>query len=115
MSSGFKKFARGLGKAAIAVTLLFLVFSGYGYFAERSASQKAEAMCASVEVGQRAVDLRERAIRDGASESQTRWIKLDGMETLFITYIGLPPFSRHMCLVQSQNGSVVSVRLSRLD
>ena len=115
MASVLKKIALGLGKSAAGIVLLFIVFAGYGYFAERSARMKASEMCASINPGQNPVNLRERAIADGASEDQTRWITVEGLDTLFIAYVGLPPFSRHVCLVQAKDGIVVSARRARLD
>ena len=72
-------------------------------------------MCASIALGQNPAPLRDRAIADGASDTWTRWGKADGVDTLFITYVGLPPFSRHMCLVRAKGGKVISARLAYLD
>ena len=110
-----KKLALGLGKVVVAIFLIFVIFAGYGFYAEHSAKKKASAMCSSIKPGQDPAPLLDRAIADGASDFQTRWGKIDGVDTLFITYVGLPPFSRHMCLVQAKNGSVISVRQSYLD
>lgn len=115
MASVLKRMALGLGKAVAVIVFLFIMFAGYGYFAERSARMRASAICASIVPGQDPARLRERAIADGASEAQTRWITVDGLDTLFITYIGVPPFSRHMCLVQAKDGIVVSAKGARLD
>ena len=113
--SFLKQLAIGLGKTALAIVLLFSLFAGYGFFAERSAKQKSAAFCASIKPGQNPAPLLELAIADGASDMQTRWGKTDGLDTLFVTYVGLPPFSRHMCLVQAKDGRVVSVKQSYLD
>ena len=110
-----KQLALGLGKAALAIVLVFALFAGYGFYAEHSAKTKAAAMCASIKPGQDPAPLLNRAIADGASDFQTRWGKMSGLDTLFITYVGLPPFSRHMCLVQAKNGRVLSAKQSYLD
>ena len=110
-----KRFALGLGKVVAAFVLLFAIFAGYGFFAEQSAKKKSAAMCTSIKPGQDPAPLLELALADGASDVQTRWGKTDGLDTLFITYVGLPPFSRHMCLVQAKDGRVVSVRQAYLD
>jgi hypothetical protein len=110
-----KKLALGLGKVILAICLVFGIFAAYGYFAERSASKKATAMCRSITPGSGSSALRDLAISDGASDFQTRWSKVEGVDTLFITYVGLPPFSRHMCLVTAKNGRVISAKQSYLD
>lgn len=115
MLSLLKRFILGLGKVFAIIFLLFTIFAGYGFFAEHSAKKKSAAMCASIKPGQDPATLLDLAIADGASEFQTRWVKADGLDTLFITYIGLPPFSRHICLVQAKDDHIVSVRQVYLD
>ena len=115
MLNFLKRLAIGLGKALLAIALVFAILLGYGYFAENSAKQKSSAMCASIVPGQNPAPLRDRAIADGASDTWTRWGKPNGVDTLFITYVGLPPFSRHMCIVQAKDGKVVSAKLAYLD
>ena len=115
MLSFLKKLALVLGKALLALGLVFAIFAAYGFYAERAAVKKATEMCASISPGSNPSALRTLAIADGASDFQTRWGKLNGLDTLFITYVGLPPFSRHICLVTSKDGRVISARLSYLD
>ena len=110
-----KKLAIGIGKVFLAIFLIFAIFTGYGFYAEHTAKKKASAMCSSIKPGQNPAPLLARAIADGASDFQTRWRNVDGVDTLYITYVGLPPFSRHMCLVQAKSGRVISVRQSYLD
>ncbi|QDA56525.1 hypothetical protein [Thermomonas aquatica] len=110
-----KRLAIEFSKAILAIVVLFAIFAGYGFFAERSAKKKAAAICASITPGQNPAPLRDQALADGASDFQTRWGKADGMDTLFITYVGLPPFSRHMCFVRAKDGKVVSAKLAYLD
>ena len=110
-----KRLTIGFGKVVLAIVLVFAVFLGYGFFAENSAKKKSTAMCASIAPGQNPSPLRDQALADGASDTWTRWGKVDGVDTLFITYVGLPPFSRHMCLVQAKDGKVVSAKLIYLD
>lgn len=110
-----KKLALGLGKVLLAIFLIFAIFAGYGFYAEHSAKKKASAMCSSIKPGQNPAPLLDRAIADGASDYQTRWSKINGVDTLFITYVCLPPFSRHICLVQAKSGYVISARQSYLD
>lgn len=109
------KFLSGLGRLASALVLVFAAFAVYGYLAEGSARKRALAMCTSITIGESSETLRDRAIADWASEAHSRWVKLDGLDTLFITYVGLPPYSRHICLVQARDGRVISVRQRHLD
>jgi len=110
-----KKLVLGFGKLLLALMLIFAIYAVYGMYAERSASRKAAAMCASITSGSDATALRDLAISDGASDFQTRWFKSDGLDNLFITYVGLPPFSRHICHVKAKDGSVVSAEQAHLD
>ncbi|RYG97859.1 MAG: hypothetical protein EON58_08730 [Alphaproteobacteria bacterium] len=113
--SFLKQLTLGLGKAALAIIIVFTIFAGYSFVAERSAKSKSTAFCSSIKLGQDPALLLDLAIADGASDVQTRWGEKDGLDTLFVTYVGTPPFSRHMCLIQAKDGRVVSVKQSYLD
>ena len=115
MPRWLKRLLVGLAKIIVAIVVVFSLFLGYGSYAERSATRKASAMCSSIHLGDSTEDLRPRALADGASEFQSRWFKADGVDMLYITYVGLPPFSRHMCVVRAQGGRVVSANESYLD
>lgn len=110
-----KKLLFGFAKVLVVLVLAFGIYLAYGMYAESSASKKATAMCASITVGSDASSLRDRAISDGASDFQTRWTKSDGREALLVTYLGLPPFSRHTCTVTTDSGRVVSAARGYLD
>lgn len=110
-----KKLFFGFGKVLLVLVLAFGIYLAYGLYAESSASKKATAMCASITLGSDASSLRDRALSDGASDFQTRWTKSDGRETLRITYLGLPPFSRHTCTVTTERSRVVSAERGYLD
>ncbi len=115
MLSFFKKILLGLAQIVAFLFLLFALVACYGFFVERSAEKKSAAMCASIKLGQDPAPLRDLALADGANEFQSRWAKADGVDTLYITYVGLPPFSRYICVVQAKGGRVVSVREVYLD
>jgi hypothetical protein len=115
MPGYLNRLMRALGKSVIALVLVFVAFAGYGFYAEHSAKKRAADMCGSISPGQDASGLLNRAVADGANEVQSRWISVDGIDNLFITYIGLPPFSRHSCRVKATAGRVVSAELSHLD
>jgi hypothetical protein len=110
-----KKLFLGFGKVLLVLALAFGLYLAYGGYAESSASEKATVLCASIASGAEASVLRERAILDGASDFQTRWLKRNGQDMLLITYVGLPPFSRHTCTVITENGRVVSATRGYLD
>lgn len=105
----------GLGKIALALVVLFAVFAAYGLYADRVAARKAAAMCASIVPGADAAPLLDRALEDGAMTYGRRWFSSGGFDTLAITYVGMPPFSRFQCVVEAKSGRVVSARQFRLD
>ena len=115
MPRWLKRLLVGSAKIIVALVVVFGLLLGYGSYAEQSATRKASAMCSSIHIGDSTEDLRPRAIADGASEFQSRWFKADGVDMLYITYVGLPPFSRHMCVVRAQGGRVLSAKESYLD
>lgn len=114
-AAALKKAALVLGGVLIALLVVVVLFAAYGIQAERAAARKADSLCASLSPGDEAGGLRDRAIAEGASERQTRWMSADGVDTLFITFVGIPPFSRHQCYVKAQDGRVISATRGHLD
>lgn len=110
-----KRLLLGVAKVAVAIVALSGLYLGYGLYAEWSATRKASTMCTSIHAGDPAGGLRARALADGANALQSRWYKLDGVDMLYITYIGMPPFSRHLCVVEAQDGRDVLAKRSYLD
>jgi hypothetical protein len=102
-------------KAAGVLLVLFAIYVIYGLHAEKAASSRSFAMCNSIVAGSATAGLRERALADGADERQSRWRMVGEAGELAITYIGMPPFSRHVCLVKAKDGRVVSAELGYLD
>lgn len=94
---------------------LFAIYVIYSLYAEKVATRKSLAMCHSIAAGSVTTGLRERALADGANEWQSRWLNMDGMDNLAITYTGAPPFSRHICWVKAKEGRVISAELTYLD
>lgn len=115
MSNSSTQLVFRAGKIALPLVLIFANAAGYAFYAEKPASIKAKAMCDSIAVGLDSATLRDRAVADGADAFQTRWQKQGGADVLQIVYMGLPPFSRHVCQVKASNGHVKSVNLSYLD
>ena len=110
-----KRAAFGLAKAVFALVVFFALFLAYAFYAERAASRKAADFCASVAPGDETDGLRERGISAGANERQTRWFHYNGTDTMLVTFVGAPPFSRHICTLQAKQGQVISATLSYLD
>lgn len=110
-----KKLAAGIGKTLLAICILFGLYVGYGLYADKSASAKAQALCSSLVPGSDASSLRDRAIQDGAQRQLLDWRKMDGYESLLIIYVGAAPFSRFICQVKAKDGRLISAELSHLD
>ncbi len=82
--------------------LLFILYIAFGMYRERVAKPQAMAFCASVKAGDPTDGLLERAIKGGADERLTRWTGAPGgKRALRAVFVGLPPFSRHMCSVKA--------------
>lgn len=112
----FRKLARGLGKAVLALAVLLGLFIAYAAYSERGASGRAKTFCGAVPAGADAEGLREQALAQGADARQTRWTPLDGGDAqLSATFVGAPPFSRHICQVTARQGRVVRTGLVYLD
>ena len=110
-----KKMVIGLGKMLAALVLFSAIFAAYGFYRERSAKEKSAAICASIPPDSDPSSLRDAAIADGASDFQTRWFRSGGFDILSITYVGVPPFSRHICRVKAEGRRVISVEQGYLD
>jgi len=110
-----KDLLLGLGKALIALVLVFGLFLGYVAYSEHSASDKAEAFCQTISAGSDASALLPSAISRGADTLQTKWLRTDGQDQLPITFSGATPLSRHICWVKVENGRVVSAHVVYLD
>ena len=110
-----KKLSIGIFKVFISLIVISLVYAAYGIYADKSASEKTNAICSSILPGSDPTSLRDRAIADGASDFLTKWGKEDGLDILSISYIGAPPFSRFICRVKAKDSKVISVKQDHLD
>src|SRR5690606_38421659 len=111
-----EQFAKGLGKAVVAMVLVFGAFLLYISHSERTAADKADEFCGSVESGDTATGLREQALTLGANDHHTRWFKTsDGIDQLPVTFPGATPLSRHICWLTAKDGQVTSKHLTYLD
>ncbi|MGM9483291.1 hypothetical protein ACS5PN_18995 [Roseateles sp. NT4] len=85
---------------ATAAVVAIAAFAAYCSLAERSAERKAREFCGALQVGMAVEPLELQAIRAGASQRQTQWIKLPREDAvLTVTFTGAFPLSRHICNV----------------
>lgn len=85
---------------ASAVVLVVIALVAYCFFSEKSAERKARAFCGMLYVGMSVETLDLQALAAGASERQTRWVRLPyDTPWLPVTFTGALPMSRHICSV----------------
>ena len=96
-----KAIVRTFIQLVSAAVLLVVAVLAYCSFAERSAEGKAREFCGALRVGMPVEALYAQAIAAGASERQTKWVKVpyDGA-WMGVTFTGALPLSRHVCSVQ---------------
>lgn len=105
-----------VAKTLAGVVLVTVVFVGYVRWVEGKAQAAAESFCASATVGSDASALPERAIAAGAERRYARWARGDGGKAqMLAVFTGVPPFSRHLCTVETESGRVVATHLGHLD
>jgi len=90
-----------------AVTAVVVVSSVYF---EIAAQQEAQAFCTRAQVGAPASPIALDAASIG--ERMLRRITPDRIQ---VGFTGIPPFSRHLCTIDVQDGRVKGARISRLD
>ncbi len=98
---------------------LFVVFGilqiGWGMYREPIAKKQATDFCAGIKVGQSTDGIAEQAIASGAEARLAKWsVEPDGIRVLRVTYIGMPPFSRHMCTIRATT-VIVSSEYDHMD
>jgi hypothetical protein len=111
----FKRVLKWTG-ALLGIWLLAGIFLiGWGIYREPIAKKEATDFCAAVKVGQSIGDIAECAIASGAKAWLAKWsVPSDGVRSMHVTYIGMPPFSRHMCVIKATT-SVVSAEYQHMD
>ena len=86
------------------IVVLVIALVAYAVYAESSAERRAKNFCQSVQVGENANGLLERAKAEGADERQTRWFTpMDEDRWLPVTFTGFTPLSRHICSIKATN------------
>ena len=97
-------------KGALAILVLLVGAAVAVGYVEKSARDQAKAFCArfpagsSFDAARRAAetegDRRHRSVRDNE---------------LMVAHIGVPPFSRHLCVIKASDGKVASSEYRHLD
>ncbi len=113
------KIAKGILKlfGAILGVLVIAVIAqmGWGMYREPIAKKEAMDFCSTVKVGQSIEGIQERAIESGAVKAFAKWsTQGGGLQTMDVIYVGLPPFSRHICSIKATT-IVVSAEYVYLD
>jgi len=100
----------------VAVLLVaFALFIGYGFYREPKAEAQARDFCSAVKVGDSGEGIPERAIQAGAEPAFAKWKEQTNKgRTLNAVFVGVPPFSRHVCTVTATE-RVISATYGYLD
>jgi hypothetical protein len=95
--------------------LIVIAQMGWGMYREPIAKQEAIDFCATVKLGQPIEGIQERALASGAMRAFAKWTATsDGSRTMAVIYVGMPPFSRHVCTINATN-VVESARYGYVD
>jgi hypothetical protein len=78
--------------------------------AEREARRDAQAFCASAVAGQPMAPVADRARTTG-----NRVGRIVSPEHVSVVFVGMPPFSRHICTVSAENGVIRGSSYRTLD
>ena len=107
----FKWIGIIFGICLLAVAAQFV----WGIYREPIAKKEALGFCATVKVGQSIEGIQERAIASGAVKPFAKWSDdKDGMQVMLVIYVGMPPFSRHICEIKASK-VVLSARYTYMD
>ena len=103
-------------KLFLIIGSLFALYLLYGTYAEKNARHDARLFCAQIQIGDLADNLLTRAISAGANSTATKWSKIEGQPGwLPVTFIGLPPYSRYICAIESVGGKVSKAEFKHFD
>lgn len=99
---------------ALLATLM-AIYVAYGFYAEAKAQREVRDFCQSVQTGEDPSAVLARAEAAGAQKRWLRWREgADGERLLLVMFIGLPPFSRHICEVRARQ-TVTGASTDHLD
>ena len=87
----------------------------WGTYREPIAKKEAMDFCATVTIGQSIEGIQERAIASGATRPFAKWSgEKDGTQMMLVIYVGMPPFSRHICEIKASK-VVLSAQYTYMD
>ena len=103
-----KRILKWIGVIFGFLVLFGIAQIGWGMYREPMAKKQATDFCGMIEIGQSSDGIAERAIASDAEARHSKWIAgSDGIRVLHATFVGMPPFSRHMCSIKA-NTTVIS-------
>ena len=110
-----KRILKWLGMLIGIVVLIGILQLAWGLYREPIAEKQAQDFCAAIKPGQSADGIVEQAVASGAEAWLAKWVEVPGgLRVLTVTYIGMPPFSRHTCMVRATN-VIVSATYVHMD
>lgn len=110
-----KRFLKWMGIVLGLLVVFGILQIGWGMYREPIAKKQATVFCAGVKVGQPVDGIADQAIASGAEVRLAKWsAEPDGLRVMRVTYIGMQPFSRHMCTIRATT-AVVSAEYGHID
>jgi len=103
-----KSRRNSIGCLIVIVFILFIVISTS--YLEIKARNDAESFCALINIGDPIEPVKELAITVGSSILRS----IEENEVV-VGFIGIPPFSRHLCIVKSENSKITEKEYFYLD
>lgn len=110
-----KRILKWIGVFFGILVLFGIAQIGWGMYREPIAKKQAEDFCGTIKIGQSTDGIAERAIASDAKEGFAKWnTGADGIREMHVIYIGMPPFSRHMCSIKATT-TVISAEYVHMD
>lgn len=111
----FKGILKWIGVISGFLVLFGIAQIGWGMYREPIAEKQAEDFCVTIKIGQPTEGVAERAIASNAEAKHAKWSNgADGIRVMHVTYIGMPPYSRHMCSIKAIT-SIISAEYEHID
>ena len=99
----------------IGLAVLVTVLGSFGscVLAERRAETKAKAFCSRFVVGG---DFSQAmASVNAVTDAYKGAYEHEGQQTVFVSFNGIPPFSRHVCSIDGVSGKIIQIRYEHVD
>jgi len=103
-----KSRRNSIGCLIVIVFIIFIIISTS--YLEIKAKGDAESFCAPINIGDPIEPVKELALTVGSNMLRT----IEENEVT-VGFIGIPPFSRHLCIVKSENGKITEKKYFYLD